>query len=226
MQVWIGVVPFGPNGVALNSSYQSRESPQYMSDLGNAVANFARLVPDGLLVFFPSYHVLDKCTSHWKSDVSNGADAALCAACLVEGAVKVQACLQESHVRDHARVAGQTRAAARMTFCCCLSVALQRHAHTSMLCLDCSIRLRTALVVGCHAFISSGVYHAHHAPRMPGLMLAAGFVGQSIWDRIARKKQPVMEPRDSNTFPAAADDFRAKLADPSTSGAVFFAVCK
>jgi len=73
--VWIGVVPFGPNGVALNSSYQSRESPQYMSDLGNAVANFARLVPDGLLVFFPSYHVLDKCTSHWKSDVSNGAHA-------------------------------------------------------------------------------------------------------------------------------------------------------
>ena len=68
-------MPFGPNGIALNSSYQSRESPQYMSDLGNAVANFARLVPDGLLVFFPSYHVLEKCTNHWKSDINNGADA-------------------------------------------------------------------------------------------------------------------------------------------------------
>ena len=73
MQVWIGVVPCGPNGVALNSSYQSRESPQYMSDLGNAIANFARLVPDGLLVFFPSYHVLEKCTNHWKGEISNGA---------------------------------------------------------------------------------------------------------------------------------------------------------
>ena len=36
----------------------------------------------------------------------------------------------------------------------------------------------------------------------------------------------MLEPRDSAAFPAAADDFRAKLADPSTSGAVFFAVCK
>jgi regulator of telomere elongation helicase 1 len=44
-----------------------------MTDLGNAVANFARLVPDGLLVFFPSYAVLTKCTEHWKQDISNGA---------------------------------------------------------------------------------------------------------------------------------------------------------
>lgn len=50
--------------------------------------------------------------------------------------------------------------------------------------------------------------------------------GQSIWDRIASRKQPVLEPRDSATFPAASDDFRTKLADPSTGGAVFFAVCK
>ena len=89
MQVWIGVVPFGPNGVALNSSYQSRESPQYMSDLGNAIANFVRLVPDGLLVFFPSYTVLDKCTTHWKSDVSNGADACIVSCLIPWGAVPV-----------------------------------------------------------------------------------------------------------------------------------------
>ena len=72
LQVWIGVVPFGPNGVALNSSYKDRDSVHYMTDLGNAIANFARLVPDGLLVFFPSYSVLTKCTEHWKNDVSNG----------------------------------------------------------------------------------------------------------------------------------------------------------
>ena len=66
-------MPFGPNGVALNSSYKDRDSVHYMTDLGNAVANFARLVPDGLLVFFPSYAVLTKCTEHWKQDISNGA---------------------------------------------------------------------------------------------------------------------------------------------------------
>lgn len=40
---------------------------RYKEDLGNAVVNFARMVPDGLLCFFPSYIVLDKCIEHWKN---------------------------------------------------------------------------------------------------------------------------------------------------------------
>lgn len=36
----------------------------------------------------------------------------------------------------------------------------------------------------------------------------------------------MVEPRDSALFPQAAEDFRAKLADPSYHGAVFFAVCR
>jgi hypothetical protein len=31
--------------------------------------NFARIVPDGLLVFFPSYYLLDQCISCWKNMV-------------------------------------------------------------------------------------------------------------------------------------------------------------
>lgn len=31
--------------------------------------NFARIVPDGLLVFFPSYYLLDQCISSWKTTV-------------------------------------------------------------------------------------------------------------------------------------------------------------
>ncbi|OEL36389.1 Regulator of telomere elongation helicase 1 [Dichanthelium oligosanthes] len=45
-QIWVGVVPVGPSGHALNSSYRT--------------LNFARIVPDGLLVFFPSYSMMDK----------------------------------------------------------------------------------------------------------------------------------------------------------------------
>ena len=66
-QVWVGVVPVGPKGVVLNSSYATRTSPAYMEDLGLALANWARIVPDGLLVFFASYSVLDACMRHWKS---------------------------------------------------------------------------------------------------------------------------------------------------------------
>jgi hypothetical protein len=41
-----------------------------------------------------------------------------------------------------------------------------------------------------------------------------------------RTKQPVVEPRESSAFNAAADDYRAKLANPAYSGAVFFAVMR
>ena len=36
VQVWAGVVPVGPCGVALNSSYANRDSREYKEDLGCA----------------------------------------------------------------------------------------------------------------------------------------------------------------------------------------------
>eukprot|EP00955_Chlamydomonas_euryale_P085551 364110-Chlamydomonas_euryale.AAC.1 len=88
----------------------------------------ARMVPDGLLVFFPSYVAMDSCVQHWKDD---------------------------------------------------------------------------------------------------GTGAGAGASGSSsLWERIARHKAPVIEPRDGSQFQAAIDDFRAKLAAPGSGGAVFFAVCR
>lgn len=43
-QVLVGVVMVGPTGQALNSSYTSRDTREYKSELGNTVANFARIV--------------------------------------------------------------------------------------------------------------------------------------------------------------------------------------
>ena len=77
LQVWVGVVPVGPKGAALNSSYNNRDSREYKEDLGYAVVNFARMVPDGLLVFFPSYGVLKSCTDYWKNTSVAGTGAAL-----------------------------------------------------------------------------------------------------------------------------------------------------
>lgn len=68
----MGVVPVGPKGTALNSSYNNRDSREYKEDLGYAVVNFARMVPDGLLVFFPSYGVLKNCTDFWKNTAVGG----------------------------------------------------------------------------------------------------------------------------------------------------------
>ncbi|KAF3320976.1 regulator of telomere elongation helicase 1 [Carex littledalei] len=66
-QIWVGVVPTGPSGYPLNSSFRTRDSLEYKQELGNTIVNFARIVPDGLLVFFPSYYMMNQCIECWKS---------------------------------------------------------------------------------------------------------------------------------------------------------------
>ncbi|KAF9615542.1 hypothetical protein IFM89_024390 [Coptis chinensis] len=124
-QIWAGVLPIGPSGCAFNSSYRNRDSLAYRQDLGNAIANFARIVPDGLLVFFPSYYLLDQCIACWKN--------------------------------------------------------LSQDSSTNT---------------------------------------------STIWERICKHKQPVVEPKQSSLFSSSIEDYMTKLSDISTSGAVFFAVCR
>jgi len=60
-------MPVGPTGGALNSSFRTRDTPEYKLELGIAVESVARIVPDGLLVFFPSYAVMSGCVDAWRS---------------------------------------------------------------------------------------------------------------------------------------------------------------
>ncbi len=64
-QVWLGVVTSGPTQKLLSSKYSNRNE-EYRKELGNSIANFARNVPDGLLVFFPSYTEMHNCVNSWK----------------------------------------------------------------------------------------------------------------------------------------------------------------
>ncbi|ANM58743.1 RAD3-like DNA-binding helicase protein [Arabidopsis thaliana] len=66
-QLWAGVVSTGPSGYVLNSSYRNRDVPEYKQELGNAIVNFSRVVPEGLLIFFPSYYLMDSCITFWKN---------------------------------------------------------------------------------------------------------------------------------------------------------------
>ncbi|XP_077991647.1 regulator of telomere elongation helicase 1-like [Glandiceps talaboti] len=65
-QMLVSIVTKGPDGTALNSSYENRSSVDYMQSLGNAIVNYSRIVPNGLLVFFPSYPVMNKCMEVWQ----------------------------------------------------------------------------------------------------------------------------------------------------------------
>jgi regulator of telomere elongation helicase 1 len=60
-------MPAGPSGGVLNSSFRTRDTAEYKLELGLAIVNVARIVPDGLLVFFPSYGVLAACIEAWQT---------------------------------------------------------------------------------------------------------------------------------------------------------------
>ena len=71
-QLLVGVVPFGPSGLELTSTFQHRESDKYKAELGSALVNIARLVPQGILVFFPSYAALQSATARWEESGADG----------------------------------------------------------------------------------------------------------------------------------------------------------
>ncbi|XP_008552312.1 regulator of telomere elongation helicase 1 homolog [Microplitis demolitor] len=65
-QISIGVLGQGPDGHPLNSSFNTRNDPKYISSLGRTIFNFSCLIPHGLLVFFPSYPIMKKCCDDWQ----------------------------------------------------------------------------------------------------------------------------------------------------------------
>uniref|UniRef100_A0A4W4EBL9 Regulator of telomere elongation helicase 1 n=1 Tax=Electrophorus electricus TaxID=8005 RepID=A0A4W4EBL9_ELEEL len=67
-QIFVSIVDKGPDGVQLSAAFDRRFVPENMASLGNTIVNLSRVVPDGLLVFFPSYPVLDKTLEFWRAN--------------------------------------------------------------------------------------------------------------------------------------------------------------
>ncbi|XP_029912387.1 regulator of telomere elongation helicase 1 isoform X2 [Myripristis murdjan] len=67
-QIFVSIVDQGPDGVRLSSAFDRRFVPENMASLGNTVANMSRVVPHGLLVFFPSYPVMEKTLEFWRAN--------------------------------------------------------------------------------------------------------------------------------------------------------------
>lgn len=69
-QVWAGVIRSGPEldgqrGGRLTSAYYARGDETSL-ELGRALIRFVSVVPDGVLVFYPSYAALYSCVDTWK----------------------------------------------------------------------------------------------------------------------------------------------------------------
>lgn len=67
-QVCIKVLSKGPDGETLNCSYQNRDSPKYIYSLGRSILSLSIMIPGGLLVFFSSYPIMQKCQERWQED--------------------------------------------------------------------------------------------------------------------------------------------------------------
>uniref|UniRef100_A0A8D2ZMX8 Regulator of telomere elongation helicase 1 n=1 Tax=Scophthalmus maximus TaxID=52904 RepID=A0A8D2ZMX8_SCOMX len=67
-QIFVSVIERGPDGVQLSSAFDRRFVPENMASLGNTVANLSRVVPHGLLVFFPSFPLMEKTLDFWRAN--------------------------------------------------------------------------------------------------------------------------------------------------------------
>ena len=71
-QVNISIVKRSQNGINFNFNYQNKDNKEMLDDLGRTFASIAKHVPGGMLIFFPSYRLLENVYEQWeKSGVLN-----------------------------------------------------------------------------------------------------------------------------------------------------------
>lgn len=70
-QIYVRVVGKGVSGKLLNSSYERRKDKDYYSELGQTLVSLAKVTPAGMLVFFPSYSVMETCVEEWGGPMSS-----------------------------------------------------------------------------------------------------------------------------------------------------------
>ncbi|XP_045480526.1 regulator of telomere elongation helicase 1 homolog [Harmonia axyridis] len=65
-QLCVRIISHGPDNERLSCSYQNRDNENYLRSLGSTIMNMTRLIPNGLLIFFPSYPLMNKCMEYWQ----------------------------------------------------------------------------------------------------------------------------------------------------------------
>ncbi|MEW5316785.1 MAG: hypothetical protein WDW38_008135 [Sanguina aurantia] len=71
-QVWPAVIPCCPSGSLLCATYSHTSQVRFQDELGGAVRALCGVIPDGVLLFLPSYGVMDVLVSRWQA--SEGID--------------------------------------------------------------------------------------------------------------------------------------------------------
>ena len=64
-QVLISVLSNGIKSSKMNFSYQNRDNINMFADFGHSVQRIAEITPGGILIFFPSYRLMEQCYEQW-----------------------------------------------------------------------------------------------------------------------------------------------------------------
>lgn len=59
------------SGAEFDFTFKGRMDTKMIHDLGKSILSFATAIPDGLVVFFPSYAYLDHCVKTWQAKAAN-----------------------------------------------------------------------------------------------------------------------------------------------------------
>lgn len=73
LMVW--PVATGPKGIDFDFTYEKRNSAAVLDALGHCVVELSGAIPDGLVVFFPSYSYLDQVVLRWQSKMSGSSSS-------------------------------------------------------------------------------------------------------------------------------------------------------
>ncbi|KAJ6245713.1 fanconi anemia group j protein [Anaeramoeba flamelloides] len=65
-QARIGTISRGPNNVEYKLVYNNTKKLEVQDSIGKLILNYAKVIPDGILVFFPSYTLMNKFKSRWE----------------------------------------------------------------------------------------------------------------------------------------------------------------
>ena len=70
-QISVRVISKGVSGKTLTSTYNRRNDSDYILELGNTIISLCRVIPGGVLIFFPSYGVMETCVEKWGGPMSS-----------------------------------------------------------------------------------------------------------------------------------------------------------
>ena len=62
----------GRQNVEFDFTFTKRSLPNMIEELGKSILDLSRVIPDGLVVFFPSYAYLDEVVARWKRKADDG----------------------------------------------------------------------------------------------------------------------------------------------------------